>query len=190
MNAHRIAALALTLMLGGCFIDNPGLAPRADGGSSDGGSVADAGPSTCTIHGGYTTIEKVVADLVTTLGADCRIGPFFTTLDAEDHAHFNDCMVKQVAVLTKCPGIRYDVDNAGEECRDMAEAHYGLGIREDDFNAFIDDVATTLATDGFTQAEIDAVSPALFSLHDDIVSNSAPGAARSICDASAQGDGG
>ena len=90
--------------------------------------------------------------------------------------------MKQFAVLMKCPDIRYDVDSAGQECRDMKTAHHGLGIREDDFDAFVGDVVTTLMQSGIAQDDIDALGPAFSAVEYDITTNSAPGSARSICD--------
>ena len=182
------SVLLCSFALAGCFIDNPNLA-KSDGGGAD-ASVADAGPSMCTRYGGYTNVEKLVNDLAPALAADCRIGAFITKLTDEQSMHLTDCLVKQMAVLTKCPGIRYDVDSSGEECRDMPTAHYGLGIRSDDFDAYLEDLLATMQADGYAQEDIDAVTPALKFLHDDIVTNSAPGLARQTCDAGAGGDGG
>ncbi len=184
----------------GCYIDNPNAAkPSApDAGAyvdaagdsataSDGGEPdADRGPPLCTKYGGYPTMEKVVADLFGALVADCRVSRFFTGLSAERQTHLYDCLVKQVAVLMRCPDIRYDVDNAGAECRDMKVSHKGLAIRGADFDALVQDLVVVLQKDGVTQADIDSIAPSLLGLRGDIVTNSAPGNAR-VCDAGGGG---
>lgn len=97
--------------------------------------------------------------------------------------------MKQIAVLMRCPGIVYDVDSDGATCRDMKTAHQGRGIRNEDFNAVLDDVVGALLANGIHQDDIDAMAPALLALRADIVTNSAPGLAKPICDGG-QGGGG
>lgn len=191
------------LLVSSCYLDNPGAAPVADAGTlrdafADGplvddaaapypdggdGGLVDAGPPLCTKYGGFGTVQAVVNDLVGALVADCRISRFFTTLTAERVGHLHDCLVKQVAVVMRCPGIKYDIDNAGVECRDMKTAHKGISIRQADFDALVQDLVTVLTRDGVAQADIDALAPSVLALRDDIVTNSAPDTSRSICDA-------
>lgn len=188
------------LLFSACYLDNP--APRAAAADDGGGatsdapavmsedaalsadaSPADAGPPLCTKYGGYATVEAVVNDLVGALVADCRISKFFTTLTTERVSHLHDCLVKQVAVVMRCPGIKYDIDNAGVECRDMKTAHKGISIRQADFDALVQDLVGVLTKDGVAAADIDMLAPSILALRDDIVTNSAPEASRSICDA-------
>lgn len=188
----------------GCFVSNPTAATDAgasapasldaseiDSAASDGASDAaregavDAGPSACVRYGGYGTVEKVVGDLFAALVADCRVSRYFTVLDAGRQGHLYDCLVKQVAVLMGCPGIRYDVDNAGVECRDMRASHKGLAIRGEDFDALVEDLVGVLQKNGVSQADIDALAPKVLSLRADIVENSAPGYGKLVCDAGA-----
>jgi hypothetical protein len=209
MPSTRLVALAasLAVVVGGCiFIDNPGATGASTSTTSGGGggSLPDAGssdagddggpdlPPLCTKYGGYGTVEVVVGHLVGALVADCRIGPFFTTLTPARQQHLGDCLTKQVAVLMHCPGIKYDTDSAGAECRDMKTSHKGLGVRAADFDALIEDVVATLTKDGVAKEDIAAMAPALLFLKDDIVTNSAPGSAKQICDAGLDdaGDGG
>jgi hypothetical protein len=195
------ASLAPTLVVSGCYIDNPNAAPAreipastdgaADGALADAGDASDSatpsGPSLCEKYGGYATVEKVVGDLVNALVADCRVSRFFTVLTTERQTHLYDCLVKQVAVVMRCPGIRYDVDNAGVECRDMKTSHKGLSIRNADFDALVQDLVGVLLRAGMAQADIDALAPAILDLRADIVTNSAPGHGRQICDAGGGG---
>ena len=158
-----------------------------DADASTTASDVDAGPPLCTKYGGYGTVEVVINDLVSTLVADCRISKFFTTLTETAVHHLIDCLVKQVAVLMRCPGIRYDVDNDGADCRDMVTAHKGLSIRQGDFDALVEDLVAVLQKDGVTSADIDTLAPSILALSPDIVTNSAPGNGHAVCDASPDG---
>lgn len=189
--------MAAAFVVGACFIDNPSkrTEPTVDGaavdaasdGASDGGDAEASGPSLCEKYGGYATMEIVVRDLFRELVADCRISRFFTGLTPPRQAHLYDCLVKQVAVVMRCPGIRYDVDNEGVECLDMRSSHKGLSIRGSDFDALIQDLVRVLQRDGVAQADIDAIAPSLLMLRDDVVTNSAPGHGKLICDAGGGG---
>jgi hypothetical protein len=199
--AASLLGFALVGVAGaGCYLDNPAPSARSESGAGDaavdasssdtGGADAvspppadDAGPALCTKYGGYATVEAVVDQLVGALVADCRISPFFTTLAAPRVAHVRDCLVKQVAVVLGCPGIRYDVDNAGVECRDMKTSHKTLSIRQADFDALVQDLVAVLVKSGVAQTDIDAIAPSILALRNDIVTNSAPGSGHAICDA-------
>ena len=189
MNLTPLAAvLTIGLCSYGCFVDNPTIAsPSADASvdsaapPTDGGDGADAGPPLCTKYGGYSTVEKIITDLFASLLADCRISAFFTGLAPERQGHLYDCLVKQVAVVLGCPGIEYDVDNQGVECRDMRTSHQGLAIRGEDFDALVGDLVSVLANLGVSDDDVAAVAPAVLGLRDDIVTNSAPGLARPVC---------
>ena len=204
MKILRLAGPLVTsgLLFTACYLDNPAPRAAADGGGGaltdadatativdgaaplpDGSPVVDAGPPLCTKYGGYATVQVVVDDLVGALVADCRISKFFTTLTSERVSHLHDCLVKQVAVVMRCPGIKYDVDNAGVECRDMKTAHKGISIRQADFDALVQDLVGVLTKDGVAAADIDTLAPSILALRDDIVTNSAPGTSRPICDA-------
>ena len=206
MTKRLIVAGVVSGLLAACYIDNPNAASgvadsgtktdaaAADSGTADGSITADgavtpggdAGPSLCTKYGGYSKMEVVVGDLFNALVADCRISRFFTMLTSERQGHVYDCLVKQVAVVMGCPGIRYDVDNNGLECRDMVTSHKGLSIRSADFDALVLDLVTVMLKDGVAQADIDSIAPSLLSLRNDIVTNSAPGNGKAICDAGGQ----
>jgi hypothetical protein len=188
------------MAVGACFIDNPGAPPPAGTTSSSGAGGADAGtsssttyaasssgggaggamPSMCERNGGYANIENVI-------GEDCRIQAFFTNLTADQRLHLADCLTKQLAVMTHCPGILYDVDSNGGSCRDMKTAHQGLAIRQGDYDAFVDDLKQSFTMAGFPDKDIIALTPPLTFYHGDVVTNSAPGLDHPSCDA---GDGG
>ena len=198
MPRSMVPVVAGALLVSSCYLDNPTAREGADASSSADGAAdvgtadtapppdaaqPDAGPPLCTKYGGYGTVEVVVNDFIGALVADCRVSKFFTTLSAERVGHLHDCLVKQVAVVMRCPGIRYDIDSAGVECRDMKSAHKGISIHQADFDALVQDLVTVLARDGVTTADIDALAPSVLALRDDIVTDSAPGTGRSICDA-------
>jgi hypothetical protein len=198
-----VPLVACTLLVSSCYLDNPTAREGADAGSSaeagadvsapDAAPPADAapvdsGPPLCTKYGGYGTVQVVVNDFIGALVADCRVSKFFTTLSAERVGHLHDCLVKQVAVVMRCPGIRYDIDSAGVECRDMKSAHKGISIHQADFDALVQDLVTVLARDGVASTDIDLLAPSVLALRDDIVTDSAPGSGRSICDAGDAGD--
>ena len=191
------------MFVAACYLDNP--VPRVDtpdaatpsleaGGDAlvDGAAVVeagseagevDAGTPLCTKYGGYATVEAVIDQFLGIVLADCRISTFFTRLKADRVAHTRDCLIKQVAVVLRCPGIKYDVDNEGVECRDMKTSHLGLSIRSADFDALVQDLVTTLQTAGVAQADIDSIAPSVLALRSDIVTNSAPSHGHAICDA-------
>jgi hypothetical protein len=187
----------------GCFfIDNPGLPPAgtssASSTSGTGGSPGTTGsggsgggdggpPTTCDRYGGYPTIQAVVNDFLGRLTTDCHVAPYFTALPPSSMAHFGDCLTKQLAVMTHCPGIRYDVDSNGADCLDMKTSHHGLGIRQADYDVFVADLLASLSSAGFSQADRDALKTPLDFYNTDIVTNSAPGLAKSICDAGGGG---
>jgi len=189
-----------------CFIDNPGAAPPATGttsttagtGGDESGDAGDAGmtalgacdaapPSLCDMKGGYPVIQTVVDQLLARLDADCRIGAFFTALPPAHRQHFADCITKQLAVMTHCQCIRYDVDSQGADCRDMKTAHHGMGLRQADYEAFVEDVKLSFGSAGFGTDDIKTFAPALGFFSVDIVTNSAPGLSKGAC---AGGDGG
>lgn len=198
MEKRRLLPLSFLALSLGCYLDNPAPASLVtadaglviDGGSSVGGGgpadAVDAGPPLCTKYGGYATVEVLIANLVSTLVADCRISRFFTKLTPAAVQHLVDCLVKQVAVLMRCPGIRYDVDNEGVECRDMLSAHKGQSIRQGDFDALVEDLVAVLQKSGVATADIDALAPSILALAPDIVTNSAPGNGHAVCDASTE----
>ncbi len=186
-----LSAAVLTACFAGCFVDNPNaLAPAADASdvapTQDSGAAADAGPTAtplCTKYGGFGTVQAIIGRLFQSLLADCRISKYFSSLTTDRQVHLYDCLVDQVAVVLGCPGIEYDVDSNGVDCRDMRASHKGLAIRGEDFDALVSDLVTVLQDLQVEQADIEALAPTLESLRGDIVTNSAPGLSKPVCDA-------
>ncbi|MEJ7733468.1 MAG: hypothetical protein WKG00_30270 [Polyangiaceae bacterium] len=163
---------------GACFtepLDNPG--------PVDAGGDVDAGESEtlCAKYGGQATADLLAGEVVQTFVADCRIGVFFSSLSAERAKHVRDCLAKQIGVLLKCPGVKYDFDQAGVACRDMKVTHARLGITEDDFAASVEGVVTVLQGAGVEQADIDALAPAILFLDGDIVQSARRGLSQDAC---------
>ena len=186
--APSLLLCALGSTFAGCFIDNPdavapgtGAEAGVDASTGDDAGEPDAGPTLCTKYGGYPTVEVIIGQLFQSLLADCRISKFFSGLTPDRQQHLYDCLVDQVSVVLGCPGIRYDVDNAGVECRDMRTSHKGLAIRGEDFDALIEDLVGVLQGLNVEPDDIAAVAPSLLALRDDIVTNSAPGLAKPVC---------
>jgi hypothetical protein len=149
----------------------------------------------CARYGGYVMVEKLTKAAVGAVVADCRISHFFAATlsdkDGKRAPHLVDCLTKQVAVILGCQGIRYDVDNAGARCLGMLEAHRSLSIRNQDMDVFIEDLVAVLQSAGVAQPDIDAIAPGILALRGDIVTNSAPGNGKTVCDAaSADGSSG
>ncbi|MEO6417921.1 MAG: hypothetical protein ABIP39_00840, partial [Polyangiaceae bacterium] len=102
-------------------------------------TVGDSGlQGACGRAGGIAGITAINADAMTRLAADCRIGPYFTGLDATKTAHMSDCMVNYLAEVLVCPGSTYSgsKDKAGVACKSMGEGHKNMGITGDDQTAF------------------------------------------------------
>jgi hypothetical protein len=188
---NLLIACALAASFAACFVDNPNAKPepqpqsRADAASSV-PVVApvkfDGGPSVCERIGGFATAERVTAALAGELLADCRVNAYFNTLSQDRVIHLVDCLGKQIGTILECPGIRYDVDRLGVQCRGMRASHQGLAIRNGDLDALVEDLVRVLLREGFTQADIDLLAPGILSLRGDIVTNSAPGNNRTVCD--------
>lgn len=188
------------LLLGtsGCFVDNPNTREEAKSltdaskPTSKAPVPVDGGVTVCERMGGFATAERVTRGLAGELLADCRVNAYFNTLTEERVFHLLECLGKQIGTIMGCPGIRYDVDNRGVQCRGMREAHLNLAIRNEDLDALIEDLVRVMLREGFTQSDIDLLAPGILSLRGDIVTNSAPGNNRAVCtDAGSMGtDGG
>jgi hypothetical protein len=189
----------LSLVLFACGDDGDDDGPSGiDGGSidasvSDGGGLdasVDAGVDAATLcakYGGAAGVERAIKQYVLAeLATDCKVGLHFTMLPANRLARFSDCLSYQAQELFACPGVTYAGSKSpnGLPCRDMKSAHTGLRLSEGDFDAVLADFASGLLKAGVSQADIEAVAPALLGLGPEVVE--APVAAPSMsCDADA-----
>ena len=87
--------------------------------------------------GGYAGVEAVVAEFVGVVAGDARINTFFASTDI---ARLSGLLVEQIC------------DETGGYCTysglSMLDAHTGMGVTEDDFNALVEDLMTAMTTLG------------------------------------------
>jgi hemoglobin len=116
--------------------------------------------------GGASAVRAAVDDFYARVLADARLAPFFAETDLERlKAH-------QRAFITAALG--------GPEIfagRDMASAHAGLGIEDDDFGSVVGHLAGTLTGLGVPEDTIGQIGGALAPLRGDIVTTPAAGLA-------------
>ncbi|MBS1120000.1 MAG: Hemoglobin-like protein HbN (Modular protein) (modular protein) [Deltaproteobacteria bacterium] len=121
-----IAALAALTMTAAC----------GGGGKSAGGDTMKAGATEKPLYdrlGGKDAITAVVNDFVANVVADARVNAFFKNADA---AHLTQMLIDQVCSATGGP-CEY-------KGKDMKTAHTGLGVKEADFNAVVEDLVKSL----------------------------------------------
>jgi hemoglobin len=83
--------------------------------------------------GGKPAIEAVVGQFLHNVVADDRINAFFANADA------NDLSAKLVDLI--CQGTGGPCTYTG---KDMKAAHQGMGVKEADFNALVEDLVAAL----------------------------------------------
>jgi hemoglobin len=83
--------------------------------------------------GGYPAISAVVDDFIQNVAADQRINGFF--------AHTDIPSFRQKLIDFVCVGTGGPCTYMG---RDMRSAHAGMGVRNRDFNALVQDLGKTL----------------------------------------------
>jgi hemoglobin len=83
--------------------------------------------------GGKPAITAVVNDFVTNVAKDNRINKFFANTDIP--------RLKRLLVQQICAGSGGPCQYEG---RSMREAHRGLGVRNQDFNALVEDLVRSL----------------------------------------------
>jgi hypothetical protein len=108
----------------------------------------------CATYGGVGNVAQYASHIMTAVKADCRIGSYFSALNAMDSAHLSECFTKQLELYFGCQGVAYDKDSAGNQCRNMSDAHNNLGLRKLDFDAFIEDMITSLEADQVMKSDV------------------------------------
>jgi len=132
--------------------------------------ATDTPPSMCERYGGKATVDKAMADLITTLKMDCRVDRYFLPMTADRLQHMQECMAAQLGWIMRCPGVKLPaVDSKGAECRDIHQSHKGLGVHNEDFDAMIDDILAVLTAAKVAPADLTAISEALRIQRTDIV---------------------
>ncbi|MBV8167133.1 MAG: group 1 truncated hemoglobin [Alphaproteobacteria bacterium] len=101
-----------------------------------------AKPSLYTRLGGQPAIVAVVDDFVGNVAGDNRINRFFANTDA--------VKLKRLLVEQICAGTGGPCTYTG---RSMLEAHKGMGVKDADFSALVEDLVKTLNKFNVPQAE-------------------------------------
>ncbi len=126
------------------------------------GGGGGGGGATATLYdrlGGNAGITAVVDAFVGNVVKDDRINTFFKNADA---AHLKKMLVEQISVASGCTTCTYTG-------KDMKTAHTGMGIKEADFNALVEDLSKTLDAAGVKEKEKGELLGALGPLKPDIV---------------------
>ena len=146
-----MAALA-ALLLGACG----GKTKDADTAGAGGGSGA-AAPLYDRL-GGQDAITAVVDDVVANIAADARINVFFANADIPN---LKQKLVEQICAATGGP-CTYTGKN-------MREAHAGMGVKEEHFNAMVEDLVKSLDKFQVKDPERTELLTALGGMKSDIV---------------------
>jgi hemoglobin len=106
-----------------------------DSSTSSGGTTPAAGEQKSLYDrlGGKDAIDAVVEDFVGNVAADARINAFFANADIP---HLKQMLKDQICSATGGP-CKYTG-------KDMKTAHAGMGIKEADFNALVEDLKKSL----------------------------------------------
>ncbi|MEE2652192.1 MAG: group 1 truncated hemoglobin [Pseudomonadota bacterium] len=108
--------------------------------------------------GGEAAVDKAVDIFYEKVLADERINSFFENIDMFAQAR------KQKAFLTMVFGGPNDY--TGE---DMRNAHAGMGLNDEHFNAVVEDLAATLSELGVGEGDIQEVANIAESVRDDVL---------------------
>ncbi len=136
-------------------------------GGSDSESAATTAPPPATAAavdslydrlGGEPAVTAVVSTFLGKVGADDRINAFFANVDL---ANLQKLVIEQIGEASGGPQ-KYTG-------RTMKEAHAGLEIKAEDFNAFVEDLVTTMNELKVPQPEQDELLAVLGPMQSDIV---------------------
>jgi hemoglobin len=143
-------ALALALAVGGTAC-----------GGKKGGDVKAPTLSLYDRLGQKPAIEVVIDKFLANVVADGRINASFAHLDADGVAHLRAMLVDQVCQATGGPCTYTG--------KSMKEAHAGMGINQDQFNALVEDLSKALDEAGVRPSDRDELLGALGGMQPDIV---------------------
>ncbi|MCK6545685.1 hypothetical protein L6R52_07445 [Myxococcota bacterium] len=120
--------------------------------------------------GGEAGIEAIVNGFVARVSTDPKINGYFlnSTLDG---TRLTRCLVKQLVALSGGPATypRRGEGPDADGCRNMQDAHRGLGISTTDFTDLASHLVVELSTRGASQADVERITRALTPLAEDIV---------------------
>ena len=131
---------------------------KGKGGGGGGGGSAMAEKSLYDRLGGKDAITAVVEDFVGNVAADKRINTFFANADIPG--------LKQKLVDQICEATGGPCKYAG---KDMKTAHAGMGVKDADFAAIVEDLVKSLDKFKVPQKEKDELLGALGGMKGDIV---------------------
>lgn len=145
-----------------------------DGNSEDGDGCSAACLVELSLYerlGGSEGISTVINGFVGRVAGDAKINGYF--LNSSVSSRLGGCLTKQVGALTGGPEV---YPAAGEPadadgCRNMKDAHLGMGISMDDFGDLAGHLVDELAARGVAQADIDTIVGVLGPMAADIVEN-------------------
>jgi hemoglobin len=152
-----VASLSMALALAACG----GKAKKGDTMAGDkGGGGETTAPQTSLYErlGGTDGISKVVDLFLKNVGGDDRINARFANSDL---GHLRQMLIDQICFATGGP-CKYTGKN-------MKEAHAGMKITEDEFNALVEDLVKALDAAGVPAAEKGELLTALGGMKGDIV---------------------
>ncbi len=138
-----------------------GLMMACGGGKKGGGTTGGGGGGDKTLYdrlGGKDAITAVVEKFVGIVVADDRINGFFKNADA---ANLKKQLVDQICSATGGP-CKYTG-------KDMKTAHAGMGVKEADFNALVEDLVKALDEFKVPEKEKGELLGALGGMKGDIV---------------------
>jgi hemoglobin len=145
MQSSRIAAavaIAVAVMLGSAGSASAQMAKR---------SLYDR-------LGGYSAISAVVDDFVANVAADKRINKFFAKANVP---RLKARLVEQLCQASGGPCVYTGAD--------MKTAHAGMGVRNQDFNALVQDLVKSLNKFKVPKAEQKEIASVLLPMRKDIV---------------------
>ena len=172
MRSARVVFAALLLASSGAFVfacgpskKPPPKEPAVTETISDAGVEAEAeAPPPKSLYerlGGKEAITKVVDTLMKNVAADTKINKRFAGLKGKKMDDFKAKVVDQI-----CEATGGDCQYAGKP---MKDAHKGMKIKEDEWNAFVADLKAALDEHSVAADDQADLMALLGPMHDDIV---------------------
>jgi hemoglobin len=162
--AAIVAAFGTTLFACGPSKKPPPKEPAVTETIADAGSEEAAPPPPKSLYerlGKREAIAKVVDTLVKNVSADAKINKRFTNLKGKKLDDFKQKLTDQICEVS------------GGDCKyggkPMKEAHKGMKIKEDDWNAFLADLKAALDENNVASDDQADLMALLGPMHDDVV---------------------
>lgn len=136
---------------------------------TDAGVEEEAAPPPKSLYerlGGKEAIAKVVDTLMKNVAADAKINKRFAKLKGKQLEDFKQKVVDQI-----CEATGGDCQYSGKS---MKDAHKGMKIKEDEWNAFVADLKAALDEHNVASDDQADLMALLGPMHDDIVEAKPP----------------